>query len=380
MLLNLKHLLPGLIILLPSFAFADDCGGGRLYDGGCANLGPILPFTPPVVSTVPSNGDVNPYGVAFVPRGIPNDGVLRPGDILVSNFNNNQNLQGEGTTIIRIDAHGSVTTFFTAAATFSTQGLTGALRILSNGFVIVGALPTKDGTQNTVQPGSLMVINRQGQLVTTLTNPVLIDGPWGMAINDRGDGDDRDDSHAQIFVSNVLNGTIVRFDVKYDATTFNVVKKVTIGTGFSHRTDPAAIVLGPSGLSYDREHDTLFVASSTDNAIYALSDAGSRSAPGTPKVIYSDVTHLHGPLDLVRLPNGDFLVANSDGSNADPNQPSELVEFKGNGTFVAQFSVDPNNGGAFGVDILPFNDDGAFLAAAVDDNANTLTTWTVRSR
>jgi hypothetical protein len=139
-------------------------------------------------------------------------------------------------------------------------------------------------------------------------------------------------------------------------------------------------VLGPSGLSYDREHDTLFVASSTDNAIYALSDAGSRSAPGTPKVIYSDVTHLHGPLDFVRLPNGDFLVANSDGSNADPNQPSELVEFKGNGTFVAQFSVDPNNGGAFGVDILPFNDDGAFLAAAVDDNANTLTTWTVRSR
>ena len=68
-------------------------------------------------------------------------------------------------------------------------------------------------------------------------------------------------------------------------------------------------MLGPSGLSYDREHDTLFIASSTDNAIYALSDAGSRSAPGTPKVIYSDVTHLHGPLDLVRLPNGDFLVA-----------------------------------------------------------------------
>lgn len=43
-------------------------------------------------------------------------------------------------------------------------------------------------------------------------------------------------------------------------------------------------------------------------------------------------------------------------------------------------SRSTHNGGAFGVDILPFNDDGAFLAAAVDDNANTLTTWTVRSR
>ena len=61
---------------------------------------PFLPSTVQVVSTVPSNGDVNPYGVAFVPHGFPG-GVLTPGDILVSNFNNAQNLQGTGTTIVR---------------------------------------------------------------------------------------------------------------------------------------------------------------------------------------------------------------------------------------------------------------------------------------
>ncbi|HMB03140.1 MAG TPA: hypothetical protein VKP69_05285, partial [Isosphaeraceae bacterium] len=44
-----------------------------------------LPFSP--VSTVPTNGDTNPYGVAFVPNGFPSGGKLNPGDILVSNFN-----------------------------------------------------------------------------------------------------------------------------------------------------------------------------------------------------------------------------------------------------------------------------------------------------
>ena len=56
------------------------------------------------VSTVASNGDQNPYGVAFVPHGFPAGGPLSPGDILVSNFNNagtspTGNIQGTGTTI-----------------------------------------------------------------------------------------------------------------------------------------------------------------------------------------------------------------------------------------------------------------------------------------
>src|SRR5947209_3024775 len=54
------------------------------------------------VSTVPANGDVNPYGVAFVPASFPGGGVLNPGDVLVSNFNNSKNLQGTGTTIVRV--------------------------------------------------------------------------------------------------------------------------------------------------------------------------------------------------------------------------------------------------------------------------------------
>ena len=38
-----------------------------------------------IASTVPANGDVNPYGVAVVSR---SQGILHRGSVLVSNFNN----------------------------------------------------------------------------------------------------------------------------------------------------------------------------------------------------------------------------------------------------------------------------------------------------
>jgi hypothetical protein len=75
------------------------------------------------------------------------------------------------------------------------------------------------------------------------------------------------------------------------------------------------------------------------------------------------------------LPTGHFLVANSDGSNADPNQPSELVEYSATGQFLAQMSLDPNNGGAFGL-AVNYIGWATIRLAAVDDNTNTLNIWT----
>src|SRR5215469_14210519 len=66
------------------------------------------PSAPPVISsTIPHNGDVNPYGIVFVPEGFP-AGTLTPGDVLVSNFNNKKNLQGLGTTTIKLTPNGAV--------------------------------------------------------------------------------------------------------------------------------------------------------------------------------------------------------------------------------------------------------------------------------
>jgi hypothetical protein len=328
----------------------------------------VLPLAPPAVSTIPNNGDVNPYGVAFVPRSVPVDGMLQQGDILVSNFNNAENLQGTGSTIVRVSQSGGVSVFYENPATAS-RGVSAALGILSNGVVVAGSLPTFDGTSATAQPGALTFIDRYGETLDQITNGV--EGPWGLAIGDPGAGT------AMLFVSNVLNGTVERYTVTYSGPTVaSVSAPTTIGSGYNHRADPAALELGPSGLYYNAARDLLFVASSADNAVYAIASAGAITASaGKGNLVYQDSIHLHGPIDIAPAPNGHFLVANSDGSNADPNQPSELVEFTTSGTFVAQYSIHPNNGGAFGLAVFNIGF-GTMRLAAVNDNTNSLMMWT----
>src|SRR5580658_5020843 len=115
----------------------------------------FLPSPVRTVSTVPANGDVNPYGVAFVPDNFQTgSGPLKHGDILVSNYNNSANQQGTGTTIVRISKSGPATTFFQGKAPL---GLSTALETLQFGFIVVGNAPTEKGTAATAGPGSLLV-------------------------------------------------------------------------------------------------------------------------------------------------------------------------------------------------------------------------------
>jgi len=45
------------------------------------------PFLPLQVSTISSNGDTTPYGLALVPHDFPDDATISPGELLISNFN-----------------------------------------------------------------------------------------------------------------------------------------------------------------------------------------------------------------------------------------------------------------------------------------------------
>ncbi len=227
----------------------------------------IFPLLPPSVSTVPANGDVNPYGVAFAPKTIPAaGGHSQAGNILVSNFNNNENLQGTGTTIVRIDNTGLPSLFYSSST--ALRGLTAALGILSNGLVVIGNLPTADGTSATVTAGHLALLNRDGDELTTLGTTATINGPWGATVYDTGNGIS---GTAHVFIANVLAGSITRVDITY-GTSLTATLTV-IGSGLNHRVDPAALVLGPSGLAYDAVHDTLYFASSADDAVYFINPA-----------------------------------------------------------------------------------------------------------
>lgn len=325
-----------------------------------------------IVSTVPANGDLNPYGVAFVPEGFEKgSGPLRPGDILVSNFNNNMNLQGTGTTIVRVSANGDVSRFFAGPphpGGSSGLGLSTALAVLRNGFVIVGNVPSRDGTSATVMPGSLLVINNQGHLVSTISGP-QIQGPWDMTVVDEG-------NHVIAFVSMVLSGKVVRLDLNLSDAGVMVANMIAIASEYHHRGDPAAFEVGPTGLVFDRTHDVLYVASTDDNAVFAVEDAAMRNnSEGKGRVIYTDPVHLHGPLGMAEAPNGHLLVANSDVINSNPNLPSEIVEFTKQGGFVRELSVDPAQGGSFGLAVNV--DEQTSFFAAVNDNTATLTIWTI---
>ncbi len=328
-------------------------------------------FVPRLInsSTIPANGDLNPYGVAFVPEGFPG-GALKPRDVLVSNFNNASNLQGTGTSIVKFTPTGALAPPGVAEVFFTSTlpGLSTALGVLRAGFVIVGNVPTTDGTAATLGQGALQVIDRTGHLLETWRDAEFLDGPWDLAVRDEG-------LRAQIFVSNVLSGTVVRLDVAIGNGRLVLLHKTTIGTGYAHRTDPAALVLGPTGLAFDGSGDILYVASTADNAIYAIANAGSASAPVKKGTLVFVSTHLRGPLALRIAPNGHLITANGDAINSDVEHPSEIVEFTKRGQFVNEYNVDSSQGGAFGMDTLPDDDDDFFNYAAIDDVSNNLAVY-----
>jgi hypothetical protein len=361
---------------------------------GCAILiflsaGPALadfsfdqPIIPNLIKTsaptIPSNGDTNPYGVAFVPGGFPSGGLLLPGDILVSNFNNSGGAQGTGTTIVQIDPASPLTvptTFFQGST--ATQGLTLALGILERGYVVVGNVPSTDNsgtcTSTTVGQGNLQFLDKNATVVLSLSNAELLDGPWGLAINDEGD-------FAQIFVANVLSGTVTRLDLSINRKNKHnpivVLSTTQIASGYTHGCAGSAFVAGPAGLAYNKEKDILFVSSTQENVIYAVKNAGStKKDKGAGTIVVQDSTHLHGPIGLLLAPNGDFISAQGDGENVNTSFPSEIVEFTSKGEFVAEISVDPATGGAFGIALAARQT--GFSFAAVDDNANVLEVWNI---
>jgi DNA-binding beta-propeller fold protein YncE len=215
---------------------------------------------------------------------------------------------------VRVDKTGHVSTFYMT----SKPGLSAAIGVLSDGVVLIGNTPTVDGTANTVQSGALSVVDGNGNFLGTFGTVSSVNGAWGMAVYDLGNGVS---GTAHVFLSNVLSGSVSRFDITYTAS--NIGETVTVvAQGLSHHLDPAALVLGPSGLAYDSAHDLLYIANSADNSIYTVANAVKTTTTEAATQLVQDFNHLHGPLDITILPNGHLVAANSDGPNVYPNQPS----------------------------------------------------------
>ena len=325
-----------------------------------------------VASTVPANGDINPYGVAVVRHSV---GALQRGNILVSNFNNSGNQQGTGTTIVQISPDGSMSLFaqINPASVMSEcpggVGLTTALVVLRRGWVIVGSLPTSDGMSATMQAGCLIVLNSQGQVVETLQGGD-IKGPWDMTALDKND-------RAWLFVTSVLNGnvatgtpppidqgTVLRIPLtvpKQDEGMPTAGPTTIIGSGFPQTADPAALVIGPTGVGLAKD-GTLYVADSFNNQIVAIPNAVERQTTAFTGVTVTFNGALNDPLGLAIASNGDIVTTNGGDGN--------LVETTPGGSQVAVKTVDTVTGAGslFGLATLP----GRRGIYFVDDGDNTL--------
>jgi hypothetical protein len=347
----------------------------------CPPQGTIIPNLPPLpsfqASTVPAIGDVNPYGIAFVPSGFPPGGIIGAGDLIVANFNNRKNLQGTGTTVVKVNPGAKPDLFYRDD---KHPGFSTALGVMSAGFVFLGNVPSSDGSgacngnQANVGNGSLMIIDKRGNLVTRLEDDTLLAGPWDLTVDDQG-------STGTVYVSNVNSGTVTRLNISIVNGAPTVTGKEQIAHGYLHRCDPAAFVVGPTGLAYDHVNDVLYVAAASYpggandvGAIFSIANASITSDMGMGNLVVSDAKHFHGPLGLVRAANGDLVSAQGDAVNPDPNQQSQVVEVDSNGSFVREFGIDPGAGAAFGIALTA---DGSMFAA-VDDANNTAIVWPVQ--
>ncbi len=322
-----------------------------------------------VGSTMPGNGDVNPYGIVVVPR---STGSLVGGDILISNFNNAENLQGTGTTIVQMSPTGSLSLFAEIdpkklpGTCPGGVGLTTALALLPHGYVVVGSLPTANGEAATAQAGCLIVLDKHGKVVETISGPP-INGPWDMTSVNESWG-------ATLFVTNVLNGTVasgetptaggtvvrIRLSIDGKHRPPAVAAMDVIANGFPERTDPAALVVGPTGVALGNE-GTLYVADTQGNRIAAIANARYRQEPlegGGATVALGG--YLNNPLGLAVTPNGDILTTNANDGN--------MVETTPVGAEFQPFDTGAGEGGLFGLAIAPYRQ-GVYF---VNDAENTL--------
>lgn len=321
-----------------------------------------------LTSTIPENGDVNPYAVVIAPVSA---GAIVKDDVLVGNFNNIGNLQGAGTTIIRYRPSTKETKLFAQVPRNLKEcpggvGLTTAMTILKSGWVIVGSLPSTDGTTATKGDGCMLVLDANGHHVATWSGP-KINGPWGdIATIDHGDsatlfismagfgiqGPDVLDpaTHASVVVH---KATVLRLDLTIANGKIPVIKNQTvIGDGFSQQADKGSFLFGPTGLALGQD-DTLYITNGLDNEITAITQASTRTTSARTGRLVTKGGMLAGPLAMVMTPAGHLVVCNGRNGQAVEIDPVSGKQLYAHWLDQNQAQSPPGNGDLFGIALTP---------------------------
>ncbi len=336
-----------------------------------------------LTSTIPHNGDVNPYAVIVAPVSA---GRIQKDDVLVGNFNSLSNLQGTGVTIVNYSPTTKRLTTFAQLPQHLPQcpggvGLSTAMTMLKSGWVIVGSAPSTDGSTRTLGAGCLLVLDPNGELVTTWANK-NINAPWGnMAVIDNG-------TSATLFVSmsgfevpgpevrdpntgypvTVKKATVLRIGLSVPEGKPPVITSQTvIADGLSQRADKFVFLVGPTGLTLGPD-GTLFASDALGNQIVAIPDAATRTdSAGTGRVVSKDGL-LRRPLAITMAPNGNLLVINAKNGQVVEINPATGEQLGARWINANPAQYPPGNGNLFGIAMKP---DGSGFYYVADD-VNTL--------
>lgn len=318
-----------------------------------------------VGSTVdPTNGDQNPYGLLYVSQKPYGKGAITKGDLVVCNFNDQANVQGNGTTLdVLSSTPGSKPKTFLQNAKFK-----GCASLVISGYDAVYA--GDSGAKNVTG------VSAKAKIIQTLTNKALVE-PWSTAYW-TGYGYPPGDS---IFTSDASTGKIVRINLgASSAPSF-----APVISGFAVNHGKPGSVLGPSGLQFNYKTGMLYVVDGVTNTVVSFQHAYESlmqansvvvSADGKsfigPGAKYAHLVYaggkLNGPVSLTVLPNGNLVIGNT----LNPKGTNLLVEIASNGKLLATKNVDKGAAGAiFGLASIGSSDDTTKIYFN-DDNKNNV--------
>lgn len=259
-------------------------------------------------STVdPKNGDAGPRAISIVRA----NNVLKPGQLLVCNFDDKAGKAGQGTTIEVLDPKpGSQPK--RVAQSNDIEGCDG-VAVTGSDQIFASGLLGKAVVEFTVK-GSI--------------KKKYSGAPFGSPFTDFNNGKaPKEYQPDYLWVSDVDTGSIISYSVDF----FGNGNPLQVATGFAVNKSGPAARLGPSGLQYDAPHDILYIVDGMTNTLVEFTGASDLLEkdeivvlPGGKtfkceakkftcgKLIYSG-SPLDAPLAATLLPNGNLIVANTKG-------------------------------------------------------------------
>jgi hypothetical protein len=328
-------------------------------------------------STVPTNGDGNPYGLAIAPA---TAGLITAGDLVVCNFNNSANTQGAGTTIVGLHA--------TPGANPGGKPYGIAQDAKLQGCSALAMLPDDSISASAFTANMIPLVTPSGTPNTPFASDSFAQ-PWSEVYVAAHGG-----KPAALYVSN-FDGSIDRIELNGDAQT----SFTQIATGFCG-SGTAGSIYAPAGLTYDPSIDTLYIVDTSSFSVVAFANVSgmgvggvvvngnckSVAKPPTPAPTFSGpsaasarvIAHgapLFAPLSAALLGDGDLIVMNADVNIPAGQMPNLAIEVSPvlPGGFVGQpLQLDSGNPGAlFGI-AATVDGQGHQIVYFNDDNANSV--------